>query len=239
MGLEDEEEADTQSVSKKLADFLTQLETLDTATAEILKTSKNSAVNICLSNLCAMAKAASLLLQQLPPQIESLKKEVKAIPEKIKIEIAEEVRHRSIVISNVPEINSTQATSRAKSDRRKIEAILDHLEIEEIPIATFRMGQKSEEQGRPRLMKVIFAHRGAALATLMNRGKLKSYSVPKIYIRESLPRAELDEINKKLEEKRRLNAALGETELKENPYIVYAGRLIRRNEIPPRPAQKV
>jgi len=226
-----DEEASGDNVSNKLKDFLLQLENLDESTKDILKITNDAAVGACLSNLCAMAKAASLLLQTLPARLQSLEKEIATIPQKITDSIKEETRLRSVVISNLTESNATTSTGRAKSDLKKIEGLLDFMEIEELPAATFRMGKSVE--GRPRLLKVIFQHRGAASAVLRKRGNLRSSAFSKIQIRESLTPEELASRQSQIQERIRRNGVLGETELKENPWIFYAGVLQRRKDIRP------
>jgi hypothetical protein len=106
--------------------------------------------------------------------------------------------------------------------------MLDSLNIEEIPAATFRMGRPGD---RPRLLKVIFQHRGAARLFLQKRGTLKTTTFSNISIRESMTKEALAERSAMIAERYKRNAALGETELAENPWVVYANVLQRRSDI--------
>jgi hypothetical protein len=229
------EEIDTQSISKKLSDFLLQLENLDKTTAEILKLSNDPRINVCFENLCALSKASSLLLQSFPPKIELLEKEIATIPQKIDSAIQEEVRKRSVVLMNVPESKNPSSSGRARSDMEKVNQILDLCEIEAVPSAVFRVGVVSE--GRPRLLKVILQRRQAARDLLTKRSKLLESAFKNVFIRESLTKEQLAERKNLIMERVRRNGALLESE-RNNPWVLYAGILQRRSEIPTQRARQ-
>lgn len=228
-------------LADKLKEFLMKLENLDKTTAEVIAISKDPRVSICIKQLCSLANASSLLLQALPPQIDVLKKEIATIPEKIEQAVEEKERRRSVVISFLPEAGThLTTTARAQADKNKVVEILDKCEIEALPSAVYRLGRRTAQQdsdtqqGRPRLVKVVFDHSRAASDFLKKRGILKTTPFRNILIRESLTKEELMARSAVLREKFEKNSALSADEKRNDPWIYYAGRLIRRSEIPQR-----
>jgi hypothetical protein len=226
----DGQPSDESSVAEKLSSFLVQLETLDQSTKSILDKISDPTIKCTLENLCALAKASSLMLQSFPPQIQSMQDEIATLPARMSNAISEEIRSRSVVISNLPESQAPNSTARARSDRSKIEILLDFFEMEEIPMTSFRMGKASA--GRHRLLKVIFGHAGAAASFLRKRGKLSNGPFPNIQIRESLTKEALEARILIIEERIKRNAALSEDERNSDPWVFYAGVLQRKHEIP-------
>jgi hypothetical protein len=60
------------TVAEKLSSFLSQLENLDESTKIILNATVDPAIKSCLENLCALAKASSLLLQSVPIRVSEI-----------------------------------------------------------------------------------------------------------------------------------------------------------------------
>lgn len=203
-----------------LTKFLSQLDTLDTYTNQIVNETENCALKAALQQLTIISQAAGYLLKQ---------------ELSIKQYLQEERQAHSIVITGLPESTSPKATQRAKEDMEKVLDIMDAVGVECLPTATYRMGGPAANPGRPRLMKVELPTKRLAGEFLRNRGKLFAIRDYKsIFIRPSLS-LEQRELRKKLVTERNMknNALIGD-EI-DNPYILWGppGKeaLKRKNDI--------
>ena len=108
---------------------------------------------------------------------------------------------------------------------------MDTCEAEYLPITTYRMG-RLQPAGRPRLLKIQLPTNQAAISMLRNRGKLSFNSETKNYfLRASQSQEEQEAYQALAKERNEMNSKLEQDEAKTNPYVVYANKLLRRNDI--------
>ncbi|HKO64616.1 MAG TPA: hypothetical protein VJU13_05400, partial [Candidatus Nitrosocosmicus sp.] len=134
-----------------------------------------------------------------------------------------------LVVAGIPESELTTPTGRAEDDRKKALEILDTVGTEILPIAVYRLGKPSA--GRPRLTKIQLPTKFAVTFSLRNRSKLSNNTnTQKYFMRNSMSAEERMTIKALAAEKIEKNKQLDDDGRK-NPYIVYAGKLMRRSEI--------
>ena len=138
-------------------------------------------------------------------------------------------RAHELVVAGIPESELTTPTGRAEDDRKKALEILDTVGTEILPIAVYRLGKPSA--GRPRLTKIQLPTKFAVTFSLRNRSKLSNNpNTQKYFMRNSMSAEERMTIKALAAEKIEKNKQLDDDGRK-NPYIVYAGKLMRRSEI--------
>lgn len=96
----------------------------------------------------------------------------------------EKERLRSIVISGVSEATSPSSIDRVRSDYDVVEQIFNHLEIECLPQAVYRLGKPRDD--RSRLLKVILPSTSYQKLVLRRAPRLRSFSSRGVFIRPSL-----------------------------------------------------
>uniref|UniRef100_A0A914CVL9 Uncharacterized protein n=1 Tax=Acrobeloides nanus TaxID=290746 RepID=A0A914CVL9_9BILA len=116
-------------------------------------------------------------------------------------------RQRSIVIIGLPEpAPNTKTYDRIADEMTKIHNILDTIEVEARPVTTYRLGNRTDDPAKHRLLKVVFATRRQQNAVMASAKKLLSNNdYQKVYIRPSLTyeqRIEQKALLKELHERR-------------------------------------
>ena len=138
-------------------------------------------------------------------------------------------RAHELVVAGIPESELTTPTGRAEDDRKKALEILDTVGTEILPIAVYRLGKPSA--GRPRLTKIQLPTKFAVTFSLRNRSKLSNNTnTQKYFMRNSMSVEERMAIKALAAEKVEKNKQLDD-EGRKNPYVVYAGKLMRSSEI--------
>jgi len=216
-----------------LKKFLDKLCDIEKSTQHFIDTTTDQGTKLALQNLMAISQSCGMMLNN-----------TKSICEDA---IHDEKRQRSVVILNMPEATGT-ATQRAEFDRKSVLEIFDKLDIEALPVATFRMGkapmQPSDNhvnevglvaKARPRLLKVEMHGRGITKELLSKRFYLaKIPNMKNIQIRESWTREQRELRAQMINEKNEKNRKLNEPD-KEDPYVLYgpAGKwkIIRKSSI--------
>ena len=199
--------------------FASQLLTIYKFTNAILPEVQSAGLKACLQQLTAITKSCGYFL-------------TRELSISVSRALESDRRSHSLVVSNLVESTNESATMRAKEDQAEVCKILDVLDIETVPTATYRMGRRIEGAKRPRLLKVELPRRADVTAALRNRSKLSSIPYFKsVHLRMSMSDEEREEYSKLVIERNKLNAQLSEDERKSNRYIVYANMLMRANEL--------
>lgn len=121
----------------------------------------------------------------------------------------EKERKRSVVVSGLPE-EGAKPSERRTHDKKRMESLLDELDVDADIVSVYRMGAKTESDGsarvKPRLMKVVLGNSAQQVSLLRNGGKLKgSGSFGGVFVRASLTKEQLKEdylLRKDLRERR-------------------------------------
>lgn len=199
-----------------LATFLDQLKTLDLLTTTILESVEQPAAKLAIQQLQQITKTCGFLLQQ---------ERERSSPQSIE----DYRRERSVVISGLPESRAERPTVRCRDDVKAVEELLDATEVEQLPLAVYRMGKPGQ---RPRLVKVEFPTRQGAALFLRNRGKLRQLPrLNTIFIRPSRTPEEREAHKLLQDDCTRKNQELPPDEQSTNAYVIYAGKVIRRMDI--------
>ncbi|PIC30368.1 hypothetical protein B9Z55_021629 [Caenorhabditis nigoni] len=104
-------------------------------------------------------------------------------------------RLRSVVMLNVPELNSHFELEKNKCDLISVNLIIQYLNIGVQPMAVYRLGRQRQD-GRPRLLKVVMPNSMSQRELLNRAPKLKTFNTnghPPVYVRKSMSREELVE----------------------------------------------
>ena len=207
--------------SQEMGKFITQLSNLDKLTTTILPEVDSPALKVALQQLASVSKTCGILLNR-AITIE-MSKAMKSLME-------EERREHSLVVSGLPESTDTSAIARIKQDTTKVHEILDVLDIPALPMTLYRMGRPNGRGPRP--LKVEMPTRHSRDKALRNRSKLKNVNELKsVFIRPSMSLEERNAHKSLIEERVKKNAALGENERDTNPFVLYAGNLMRKAEV--------
>ncbi|EYC42576.1 hypothetical protein Y032_0526g2944 [Ancylostoma ceylanicum] len=99
-------------------------------------------------------------------------------------------RQRSIVISGIPESNSSAPIERSYYDLQCVNSILNHLDVECIPCSVYRMGRYNATRGR--LVKVVLPTTKFQQLAVKRASRLRSFSHKGVYLRPSLTKEERD-----------------------------------------------
>ena len=125
-----------------------------------------------------------------------------ATPSKVKLDahkiVEESERAHSVVVIGLPEKSGCAPSESRKNDVDLVDVILDDMEVEATPHKIYRLG-KPRTDGKPRLMKLVLATRAHQRAVLRAAKKLKE-NYPKVFIRPSMTRDELDRHKKLVQE---------------------------------------
>ncbi|KIH49979.1 hypothetical protein ANCDUO_19945 [Ancylostoma duodenale] len=142
--------------------------------------------------------------------------------------VSEEKRKRSAVVYGVEEADrSLPAVERQKFTEKKVEGILNALDIETRPVEVFRMGKPQE--GKPRLIKIVFSSRSFFFDALRNAQRLRNNSLYSgIYLRRSMTADERDKDRALRAEARELNTKEGGGR---KIYVVYKQKIVKASEI--------
>ncbi|KAL3106105.1 hypothetical protein niasHT_030392 [Heterodera trifolii] len=73
--------------------------------------------------------------------------------------LAEQERHRTLVLLGLPESAAALPSERVQEDRKVATKILDHLDVEAEPTAVFRLGRYDPQRTTPRPPKWSCLHR--------------------------------------------------------------------------------
>ncbi|KAL3114349.1 hypothetical protein niasHT_011750 [Heterodera trifolii] len=80
------------------------------------------------------------------------------------VALAEQERHRTLVLLGLPESAAALPSERVQEDRKVATKILDHLDVEAEPTAVFRLGRYDPQRTTPRPRKIqLFFGRGNEL----------------------------------------------------------------------------
>ena len=137
------------------------------------------------------------------------------------------LRMRSIVIAGLAEDASLSASQKIKADQEAVQELLCSLEVEVKPSNVYRMG-KVNEDGKPRLIKVVLPASTFYRKALKNASKLKGmHEYEKVFIRKSMTkeeRAAFAEERKTMYQLRLLHG-------KDCPFVLYRDQVWLRSEI--------
>lgn len=97
-------------------------------------------------------------------------------------------RLRSVVISGVVESTSSNVRERLEHDFDSVKSILSFLEIEAIPVSTYRLGRPID--GGNRLLKVVLPSSLFQRLAVRRAHRLRNFSAKGVFLRESLTLAE-------------------------------------------------
>lgn len=97
-------------------------------------------------------------------------------------------RARSIVLSGVPESSSMSAIERASNDLKFVHSVLDHLNVECLPCAVYRMGKPDVKHSR--LIKVVLPSSRFQQVAVKRAPRLRTFPRKGIYLRPSLTKEE-------------------------------------------------
>ncbi|KAL7075184.1 hypothetical protein ACQ4LE_005545 [Meloidogyne hapla] len=142
-------------------------------------------------------------------------------------------RQCTVVAERLPEAKEGKPTERARADLSTVCDMLDICEVEQLPVAVYRIGPKhSKTSTLPKLLKIEFSNRHAARQFLYNKSKLKSQLLFKnVRLRPSLTPEQLAS-RKRLQTQCSLAREQAKKEGKDHDYVVYADMVVLRNEIP-------
>ncbi|GMS88844.1 hypothetical protein PENTCL1PPCAC_11019, partial [Pristionchus entomophagus] len=106
-------------------------------------------------------------------------------------EIVEDVeRERAVVIYGLPEFASMPTPNRALNDRAQVMDVLNHLGIQAVPTAVFRMPVNGAPDPRGRLLKVILPCSKLQSQVISRRHLLAHFKLGRVWLRPSLTREE-------------------------------------------------
>lgn len=164
-----------------------------------LQSKSSQSIVLCIESLSTQVKIFLQNAQNLDPAIGLLMQQMLTIQESCKCTlesqmtvqeaVEEKERSRSVVIANLDEPEAANATGRVKEDFKSVCEMLDAAAIEVLPVSVYRMGVKNE--GRKRLLKVVFPNSFAAREFQKKRGIISSQTNFKVFIRESLSKEQL------------------------------------------------
>lgn len=101
-------------------------------------------------------------------------------------------RARSIVVSGVVESTSLSCSERASHDLKFIHSILDHLNVECLPVSVYRLGKPDVNNSR--LIKVVLPSSKFQQMAVRRAPRLRSFLRKGIYLRPSLTKEERDRL---------------------------------------------
>ena len=134
-------------------------------------------------------------------------------------------RQCNLIIHNVPESASMESDARKAYDESQAKDILEHLEVEDAEVTQpTRLGKKSEDARRPRLLKVTVSNESVkkqALAKAKTLRNSEDQTLSKIYITPDLTFQERER-NRKLRAELEARKKKGEKEL-----VIRNGRIIK------------
>ncbi|WKY13700.1 hypothetical protein Q1695_004492 [Nippostrongylus brasiliensis] len=171
----------------------------------------------------------NILVDKAPEALPLLEQLVSKLPSLLASSVDTDKRLRSVVFYGVPEAKKSLPPSVWQAHTEKfISDVLDTLEVEARPVELFRMGVMQE--GKPRLVKCVFASRRFQVETLSRSRRLRSCPLfQNIYVRRSMTRDER-------ERERELRQRARELNEKEHGgsrvYVVYRGELMKVSDIP-------
>ncbi|KAL3081178.1 hypothetical protein niasHS_013870 [Heterodera schachtii] len=112
------------------------------------------------------------------------------------VALAEQERHRTLVLLGLPESTAALPSERVQEDRKVATKILDHLDVEAEPTAVFRLGRYDPQRTAPRPLKVIMPapeHQHMALGGWKReRARLRSQqNMSRLFVRPALTKEQL------------------------------------------------
>ncbi|KAL3110156.1 hypothetical protein niasHT_015759 [Heterodera trifolii] len=128
------------------------------------------------------------------------------------VALAEQERHRTLVLLGLPESAAALPSERVQEDRKVATKILDHLDVEAEPTAVFRLGRYDPQRTTPRPLKVVMptpTHQHMALGGWKReRARLRSQqNLARLFIRPALTKEQLKEEYEARVRKRQQNQA--------------------------------
>ena len=134
-------------------------------------------------------------------------------------------RQCNLIIHNVPESPSMESNTRKAYDENQAKDILEHLDVEVAEVTQpTRLGKKTENASRPRLLRVTVSNERVKKQALMKAKilrKSEDQTLSKIYITPDLTFQEREK-NRKLRAELAARKQKGETEL-----VIRNGRIIK------------
>uniref|UniRef100_A0A0N4WS52 Tick transposon n=1 Tax=Haemonchus placei TaxID=6290 RepID=A0A0N4WS52_HAEPC len=95
-------------------------------------------------------------------------------------------KSRSVVIIGLSELNSSSAIERANYDFQNVNSSLNHLDVECVPTAVYRMGKVNSSSTRPRLIKIVFPASRYQKMAVRRAPRLRSFDPKGVFLRPSL-----------------------------------------------------
>ncbi|KAL3089136.1 hypothetical protein niasHS_008501 [Heterodera schachtii] len=128
------------------------------------------------------------------------------------VALAEQERHRTLVLLGLPESAAALPSERVQEDRKVATKILDHLDVEAEPTAVFRLGRYDPQRTTPRPLKVVMptpTHQHMALGGWKReRARLRSQqNLARLFVRPALTKEQLKEEYEARVRKRQQNQA--------------------------------
>ncbi|KAL3113205.1 hypothetical protein niasHT_018359 [Heterodera trifolii] len=128
------------------------------------------------------------------------------------VALAEQERHRTLVLLGLPESAAALPSERVQEDRKVATKILDHLDVEAEPTAVFRLGRYDPQRTIPRPLKVVMptpTHQHMALGGWKReRARLRSQqNLARLFVRPALTKEQLKEEYEARVRKRQQNQA--------------------------------
>jgi hypothetical protein len=191
-----------------------------TSRSKLLKDISEFRVPTEISSDPRVPEYAKTMIAQMTQMLQSVA--ALLVEQPTQMEVLEEYRRQhSVVVMGLPESNATTATARCKADLAAVNNILDAADIEVLPNAVYRMGQRGT---RPRLVKIELPTRRAARDLIKSREKYR-VAYPDLSIRESLSEQQRTQRNALIDECKKKREDTGQD------YIIYAGQIILRGNI--------
>uniref|UniRef100_A0A8R1IJ31 Uncharacterized protein n=1 Tax=Caenorhabditis japonica TaxID=281687 RepID=A0A8R1IJ31_CAEJA len=169
---------------------------------EVLKTIIKDAVNEAIMGFKKRCSGFDKKIEALEAELakqrtwmEKLESELKRSPTQINAtnyDYEAKERKRSIVAMNIPEFGSKYDHQNNKKDIEKVDQLLRNMDIGFQPMAVYCMGRKRED-GKPRLVKIVFPCSKSQADTLLRAHRLRSFPTgqnPPVYLRPSMTRKE-------------------------------------------------
>ncbi|KAL3085949.1 hypothetical protein niasHS_008991 [Heterodera schachtii] len=128
------------------------------------------------------------------------------------VALAEQERHRTLVLLGLPESAAALPSERVQEDRKVATKILDHLDVEAEPTAVFRLGRYDPQRTIPRPFKVVMptpTQQHMALGGWKReRARLRSQqNLARLFVRPALTKEQLKEEYEARVRKRQQNQA--------------------------------
>ncbi|VDL84437.1 unnamed protein product [Nippostrongylus brasiliensis] len=97
-------------------------------------------------------------------------------------------RKRSVVLAGIVESSSASPSERASHDLHVVQSVLDHLNVECLPVSVYRMGRPNANNSR--LIKVVLPSSFFQQTAVGRASRLRSFSRKGVYLRPSLTKEE-------------------------------------------------